>query len=102
MGSDADLTTIEARLDQLLPEISRRYWQCVSWAIAAFALMVLTLLVAFLITPGTEPAKVIVVAIGCAAALLTLSRAWLLMFQLLPLNRERNRLRLARLSVSPS
>ncbi|HUY09411.1 MAG TPA: hypothetical protein VMW80_08180 [Candidatus Dormibacteraeota bacterium] len=101
VGDDADLPAIEARLEKLLPEITRRYWQCVSWAVAAFGLMLLTLLAAFLITAVTEPAKVIVVAIGCVAALLALSRAWLLMFQLLPLNRERNRLRLARLGPSP-
>lgn len=63
---------------------------------AAFALVVLTLLAAFTVAGNQEPATGIFVVIGCVAAVLVLSRAWLLSSQLLPLNRERTRLRLER------
>ncbi|HVB53705.1 MAG TPA: hypothetical protein VNF24_05885 [Candidatus Acidoferrales bacterium] len=99
-GDDANLAIIAARLEQLLPEISRRYWHCVSWGVAAFALVVLSLLAAFPVAGNQEPATGIIVVIGCGAAVLVLSRAWLLSSELLPPNRERTRRRLERPRLS--
>jgi hypothetical protein len=93
-GEDADLATIEARLEQLRPEMTRRYWQCVSWAIAGFGIMVLTLVVAYTVTKSDEPATAILLVVGCLVAVLALSRSWLLLYLLMPLKKERARLRL--------
>jgi hypothetical protein len=90
------LATVEARLEKLRPEVARRYRQCISWGLSALGIMVATILVAFLITKKSEPATGVDVIVGCLTALITLSRSWFLLFQLLPLNRERNLLNLER------
>ncbi|MGH7642097.1 MAG: hypothetical protein ACRENX_03630 [Candidatus Dormibacteria bacterium] len=64
-------------------------------------LLVPTLLGAVAVAGSQEPEAAIIVVVGCAAALLALCRAWLLLFRLLPLNRERARLRLDQQRLSP-
>lgn len=95
-AQDQDVETIDRKLHELAPEESRRYWRFAKWDLIAFAIMVVTIVFAFVVGQKREPTTGIILGVGFGAAFASLFTGCVLLLKWLPLGRQRNRLRAQR------